>query len=123
MKGGYSMMLRCFSVPDETEKVVFYPGDTKESRKDIGGQDTLTVFSSDYVRLLQPYLQLVLPQAGGSYDGRIARSQWERVIREIEHDMGKIQFDDTVFDFYTGFAGWLTKTLEETDKIHVDRNR
>ena len=47
------------------------------------------------------------------------REQWNNLIQEMERDMGNIRFDDTAFDFYTGFAGWITKTLSEYEAIVV----
>ena len=56
------------------------------------------------------------------WDNRLGREQWNHVIQAMEQDMGKIQFDDTVFDFYTRFAGWITAALELAEGIAVEGN-
>lgn len=124
-KGGYSMVLKCFSLPDETTTLTFYPcnADTGPEGWYDTCADTLTVFRTDYVKLLLPYLEHVRPGFDACQDNRMDRDQWNSLIQEMERDMGNIRFDDTAFDFYIGFAGWITKALSEYEVIVVGRCR
>lgn len=47
------------------------------------------------------------------------RGAWTTIIPRIENDMSRIHFDDTVFDFYSKFIGWITDSLEQADGIAV----
>ncbi|MCD7907031.1 MAG: hypothetical protein LUH04_04965 [Clostridium sp.] len=85
--------------------------------------DPLTVYETDYTKLLLPYLKAVQPDFDVCRDNWIAREQWDEVIRRIEGDMGHIQFDDTVFDFYTGFAAWITEALKLHQVIVAEGNQ
>lgn len=118
------MDLRCFSQPDEKIKLTFYPCSYDMGPGDHCDtcMDTLTVFKTDYTQLLLPYLKSVLPEFDVCWDNRLGREQWNHVIQAMEQDMGKIQFDDTVFDFYTRFAGWITAALELAEGIAVEGN-
>ena len=120
-KGGYSMVLKCFSMPDETTTLTFYPcnADTGPGGGYDTCADTLTVYRTDFMKLLLPYLQHVQPGCDACQDNRMDRRQWNNLIQEMERDMGNIRFDDTAFDFYTGFVGWITKTLSEYEAIVV----
>ena len=62
-KGGYSMVLKCFSMPDETTTLTFYPcnADTGPGGGYDTCADTLTVYRTDFMKLLLPYLQHVQP--------------------------------------------------------------
>ena len=124
-KGGYSMVLKCFSSPDETTTLTFYPcnADTGPEGWYDTCADTLTVFWTDYMKLLLPYLQHVHPGFDACRDNRMDREQWSNLIQEMERDMGNIRFDDTAFDFYIGFAGWITKALSEHEAIVVGKCR
>lgn len=119
------MVLRCFSKPDELVWLRFYPSAADACPGDY--YDTcanpLTVYQTDYAKLLLPYLKGVQPDFDVCWDNWISREQWDEVVRRIEGDMGNIQFDDTVFDFYTGFVAWITEALKLEDVIVVEGNQ
>ncbi len=119
------MILRCFSKERERVLLKFYPSAADACPGDYYGAcaDPLTVYETDYTKLLLPYLKAVQPDFDVCGDNWIAREQWDEVIRRIEGDMGHIQFDDTVFDFYTGFVAWITEALKQQEMIVAEGNQ
>jgi len=124
------MVLRCFSAPHEKVNLSFYPGSFYPGSSHTGpgdhctyGQEPLRIYETDYTKLLLSYLESEFPEFDVCWDNRIPAGTWGTIIQKIEHDMSHIHFDDTVFDFYSRFVGWITETLEQEDMITVKGNQ
>lgn len=119
------MVLRCFSKADEVICLNFYPSLADACPGDYYDTcgDPLTVYETDYSRLLLPYLRAVQPDFDVCWDNWISREQWEEVVRQIERGMGLVRFDDTVFDFYTRFVAWIGEALRAEEMVVVEGNQ
>lgn len=119
------MILRCFSTPEEKIRLTFYSCDEKADPGDyyVTCDHPLTVYKTDYTKLLLPYLQYAQPDFDECLDNWIPEGKWRGLIQQMEAGMDSVQFDDTVFDFYSKFIVWITKALEHDNMIVVEGNQ
>lgn len=121
------MVLRCFSAPDEKVNLCFYPcgSGTGPGDRDTYCQEPLRIYKTDYTMLLLPYLESEFPEFDvcRGRDNRIPAGTWNVIIQKIEADMSHIHFDDTVFDFYSRFTGWVANALDQEDMIIAEGNQ
>lgn len=119
------MVLRCFSAPDERVNLCFYPwgSDTGPGGHGTYGHEPLRIYETDYTKLLLSYLESEFPEFDLRQHNRIPAGTWNAIIQKIETDMSHIHFDDTVFDFYSRFTGWVADALELEDMIIVEGNQ
>lgn len=119
------MVLRCFSAPHEKVNLSFYPCSSHTGPGDYytNSKEPLHVYETDYSKLLLSYLESEFPEFDICLDNHIPAVTWSIIIQKMEHDMSRIHFDDTVFDFYSRFIGWITDALEQEDMIIVEGNQ
>lgn len=128
------MQLICYST--ETEKIwlKFWPCQCDENISWENWHqcsDPLTIYETDYSKLLLPYFQMVFPLADPtngeiqeSFDvcseNWIDKNAWQTIMCAIEANMTTIEKERI---FYHAFYDWIQEQLKKWDIIEIEGNQ
>lgn len=128
------MVLRCYSDEKEIILLEFNP-----CRNNIDPQwedwnycaNPLVVYSTDYNKLLLPYLNIVFPLVEPitgdiqdcfdvCFDNWIVKENWMKIIDAINRDIDSFPKNERIF--YSKFCDWILSELKNVDIIVVEGN-
>jgi hypothetical protein len=133
------MTFRCYSKADERVCLEFYP--CKNIGKNISWEEwhrkiPLTVYSTDYCKLLLEYICSVYPVKDPTndeviesfdvcFDNWIGKEDWKKIIVGIKVKINRNNNrpSKTEKEFYENFIEWIEKELEWADMIVVEGNQ